>query len=62
MKPDNLFVRGKYFKLGDFGFATNKEKFTTTLGTQPYMGPEILNDNPNYSTKVDIWAAGVMFH
>ena len=29
MKPDNIFIKGKYFKLGDFGFATDKNKFTT---------------------------------
>ena len=62
MKPENIFIKGKYFKLGDFGFATDKDKFTTSLGTQPYMAPEILSAEPNYTVKVDIWALGVMYH
>jgi len=62
LKPDNIFVHKKLFKIGDFGFATDKDKFTTQLGTQPYMAPEILCENPLYTTKVDIWALGVMFH
>ena len=33
LKPENIFVKGNYFKLGDFGFATDKKKFTTQLGT-----------------------------
>ena len=62
MKPDNMFVSGKYFKLGDFGLASGGEVKGTTCGTCPYMAPDILCANPDYTTKVDIWAAGVMFH
>jgi serine/threonine protein kinase len=28
-----------YYKLGDFGFASQKNTFSTTLGTYPYMAP-----------------------
>ena len=32
---------------------------TISLGTAPYMAPELLRRNP-YDKKVDIWAIGVM--
>lgn len=62
LKPENIFMKDKYFKIGDFGFATNADKKTTMVGTQPYMAPELCAVEPNYSTKVDIWALGVMYH
>jgi serine/threonine protein kinase len=33
LKPDNIFIKDKFFKIGDFGFATDKNKFQTSLGT-----------------------------
>ena len=33
LKPDNIFIKDKVFKIGDFGFASDKDKFTTALGT-----------------------------
>jgi len=62
LKPENIFIKGKNFKLGDFGFASDKKQFETHLGTCPYMAPEILCENPKYNLKVDIWAAGCIFH
>lgn len=50
------------FKLADFGFAkvTNEEGLTRGItGTPLFMAPEILASSP-YSTKVDIWALGIM--
>jgi len=35
--------------------------FSTTLGTVPYMSPEIFQDK-DYDLKVDAWAVGVMFY
>lgn len=42
---------------GDFGFASQKSLFNTTLGTYPYMAPEFFKD-PSYDKQVDIWAIG----
>jgi serine/threonine protein kinase len=33
------------YKLGDFGFAAQKKTFSTTLGTYPYMAPELFESN-----------------
>lgn len=52
-------------KIADFGLAKfiGEMKFTNTLcGTPAYVAPEILNDTRNYSTKVDIWLAGVLLY
>lgn len=35
--------------------------FETTLGTYPYMAPEIFQEK-NYNCKVDVWAVAVMLH
>ena len=61
IKPENIFIHNGIYKIGDFGFASQKKLFGTTLGTYPYMAPEIFQ-NKEYSNKVDIWAVGVMLH
>ncbi|KAJ8142732.1 hypothetical protein OY671_004135 [Metschnikowia pulcherrima] len=52
-------------KIADFGLAKfiGELKFTNTLcGTPAYVAPEVLNNNSNYTTKVDIWSAGVLLY
>lgn len=52
-------------KIADFGLAKfiGELKFTNTLcGTPAYVAPEVLNNDRNYSTKVDIWLAGVLLY
>lgn len=52
-------------KIADFGLAKfiGELKFTNTLcGTPAYVAPEILGNNQKYSTKVDIWLAGVLLY
>jgi len=43
LKPENILIKDNVFKLGDFGFASNKMKSSNKykLGTLPYMAPEI---------------------
>lgn len=61
IKPENIFINEGIYKIGDFGFAAQKGMFQTTLGTYPYMAPEIFQ-NKEYNNKVDVWAVGVMLH
>lgn len=61
LKPDNIFIKDGMYKIGDFGFASQKQIFETTLGTPPYMAPEFYN-SMEYGIEVDIWALGVMMH
>jgi serine/threonine protein kinase len=48
LKPDNILLDGDYqLKLADFGFcgsqmAKETGKFSTVVGTQTYMAPEII--------------------
>jgi serine/threonine protein kinase len=37
IKPENIFIHNGIYKLGDFGFASQKTLFSTNLGTPPYM-------------------------
>ena len=61
IKPENIFIHNGVYKIGDFGFASQKKLFSTTLGTYPYMAPEIFQ-NKDYNSKVDVWAVAVMLH
>jgi len=61
LKPENVFMKNGICKLGDFGFASQKNMYNTTLGTYPYMAPEFFNSK-SYSLSVDVWALGVMLH
>jgi serine/threonine protein kinase len=54
-------LKGGLLKLGDFGFAAQKDQFQTILGTYPYMAPEIFKEE-EYNNAVDVWALGVLFH
>ena len=44
-KPQNIFITAnngsRIYKIGDFGFAAQKNSFTDVMGTYPYMAPEI---------------------
>jgi serine/threonine protein kinase len=47
LKPENVFIAEStlngssemIFKIGDFGFAAQKQTFTEVLGTYPFMAP-----------------------
>jgi len=63
-----LFSRkdGKW-KIADFGLsseATSKHARTTLFsnGTPSYRAPELLNEEPKYTNKVDIWGLGCILY
>lgn len=48
------------FKITDFGLSKYKEISGSYVGTNMYMAPEIIK-RKDYSSKVDIWALGIVF-
>jgi len=75
LKPENLLLSSKdpdaTVKVADFGFATeckDDEELFETLGTPPYMAPELVilrNDDdslPGYGKPVDVWALGICLY
>lgn len=57
IKPENILMKKNILKIADFGFASNSSKLMTTLGTAPYMSPELFQEGEEaYTHKVDVWA------
>lgn len=59
--------RDGQWKLTDFGIsaeATSKKAITTrySQGTSSYRAPELLDDEPTFTNKVDIWALGCILY
>ncbi len=51
LKPDNIFITGKLFKIADFGVSRTCDSGSTYAGTPYYMSPEmILKQRHNYKT------------
>jgi len=64
LKPQNLLCdpTGLQIKVADFGLSrifTSDEKLRTKCGTPDYIAPEIILGEP-YTSKVDMWSAGVV--
>jgi len=75
IKPENLLLSSKQpdanVKVADFGFSTNSrddQDLYETLGTPPYMAPEIVilrndyEDSVGYGRPVDVWALGICLY
>ena len=68
LKPENILLDSKkHVKISDFGIATlidqketEKSESSGATGTIKFMAPELLNENENYSEKVDVYAYGVV--
>ncbi|KAI9080351.1 hypothetical protein K1719_037745 [Acacia pycnantha] len=59
VKPDNIYVKNGFYKLGDFGCATLIDKSPPIEeGDARYMPQEILNENYDHLDKVDIFSLG----
>ena len=65
MKPENVVVNiDGYVKIIDFGLATlipKGKKARTVCGTRYYYAPEMIQKK-GYTTKVDVWAFGVILY
>eukprot|EP00775_Hariotina_reticulata_P007364 gene7364-7575_t len=62
IKPSNFLLdRSWRVKLADFGLAANSSK-QAHAGTPQYMAPELLQLGKPYSSKVDIYAFGIMLN
>ena len=68
IKTANILFHDGVMKIADFGFAKmideaskNVKMQHTLLGTPLYMAPQILNDE-SYTSKCDIWSAGVVIY
>ncbi|KAA6388473.1 MAG: hypothetical protein EZS28_015999 [Streblomastix strix] len=69
IKCDNILLHSPhnsgrvYVKISDFGFAKKQvltHERTYKIGTIPFMAPELFKKPPLYTSKVDIYAAGVV--
>jgi serine/threonine protein kinase len=61
MKPENVLMNGMMVKIADFGLAReirSKPPYTDYVSTRWYRAPELLLRSTNYSSPVDIFAAG----
>ena len=73
LKPSNILVKYKnkddkrkfILKICDYGEAkrltTTRKVFLTKVGTQAFMGPEVLNEDP-FDLKCDLWSLGVIIY
>ena len=55
-KLDNLIEND------DFNNDKLMEDFTAYVGTEKYMAPECLNNNNNYTNKIDIYSCGILLY
>jgi len=66
VKPTNVLLKEKVFKVADFGFATKVDmtgviKLHDCCGSPMYEAPQLLENQP-YTAKSDIWSIGIMFY
>ena len=73
LKPSNILVKYKnkddkrkfILKICDYGEAkrltATRNVFLTKVGTQAFMGPEVLNADP-FDLKCDLWSLGVIIY
>lgn len=59
IKPANILISEGYYKIGDFGLASKKEREKDYCGTHFYIAPEIIA-NKEYGKEVDIYSLGVV--
>ena len=61
LKPENMMYNNNNIKIIDFGLAReirSRPPYTDYISTRWYRPPELLVRSTNYSSPIDIWAAG----
>jgi serine/threonine protein kinase len=57
-------LNDEHLKIGDLGVSKSIETIANNLskfpGTLSYMSPEIVNNEPNYTTKIHIWSSACL--
>ena len=65
LKPQNIFLnKNNNIKIGDFGISKqliNKNKASTKIGSENYLSPEIIKDQP-YDYISNIWNLGIILY
>lgn len=66
LKPSNILIsKDGMIKICDFGISrlmtAEEQSLTHGIGTQKYMAPEIINEEP-YDEKVDVYSFGVLVY
>jgi hypothetical protein len=66
LKPSHvLFDANWEIRIGDFGLSKVVApgiKMTMSIGTPPFMGPELLEEDGTYSFPVDVYAFGILLY
>jgi serine/threonine protein kinase len=65
LKPQNIFIKNKFFKIGDFGLSVKLSHCNEEVqcGTIVYAAPEKLNplaENTDIDHKSDIFSIGLI--
>lgn len=67
IKPSNIMMADDLSpKIGDLGLSkilgSTNSTMNTLTGTLIYQAPEMINSNPSYTMKTDIWALGITLY
>lgn len=67
LKPDNLILFGRTFKIADLGISKKADMLGQPgVGTPLFSAPEVMQDrhgfNPYYGPKADIWSLGAILY
>jgi len=67
IKPGNIMIVDDFTpKIGDLGLAkilgSTNSTMNTIAGTLIYQAPEMINSNPSYTSKCDIWSLGITLY